>query len=233
MTVVTINGPVGSGSREMCIEVARRLDYDYVDRLILAEAAKRLGATVEVLAAREQRPVSRGDRIVRFLQTIMERSAGAGGGDPYFGPGLGVLLGQDYEEAASAPITSADQLVDNHYIEALREVIGDIAGAGNAVIIGRGGNLILRDHPDTFHVGIVATLEDRVGVIVAREGLSEQEAERYATDHEKAREAFLGRFFKTETNDPSAYHVMLNAHTLGQERAVDIITRCASDQGAA
>jgi cytidylate kinase len=82
-------------------------------------------------------------------------------------------------------------------------------------------------------VGIVATLEDRVGVIVAREGLSEQEAERYATDHEKAREAFLGRFFKTETNDPSAYHVMLNAHTLGQERAVDIITRCASDQGAA
>jgi cytidylate kinase len=109
--------------------------------------------------------------------------------------------------------------------------IRDIAGAGNAVIIGRGGNLILRDHPDTFHVGIVATLADRVGIIVAREGLSEQEAERYATDHEKAQEAFLGRFFKAETNDPSAYHVMLNAHTLGQELAVDIITRCASDQG--
>ncbi|MCH7705738.1 MAG: cytidylate kinase-like family protein [Chloroflexi bacterium] len=233
MAVVTINGPVGSGSREIGIEVARRLDYDYVDRLILAEAAKRLGATVEVLAEREQRPLSRGDRIVRFLQTIMERSAGAGGGDPYFGPGLGVLLGQDYEEATSTPITSADQLVDDHYIEALREVIGDIAGAGNAVIIGRGGNLILRDHPDAFHVGIVATLEDRIRVIVAREGLSEEEAERYATDHEKAREAFLGRFFKAETNDPSTYHVTLNAHTLGQERAVDIITRCASGSGGA
>jgi hypothetical protein len=78
MTVVTTNGPGGSGSREIGIEVARRLDCNYVDRLILAEAAKRLGAMVEVVAARGQRPVSRGDRIVRFLQTIMERSAGAG-----------------------------------------------------------------------------------------------------------------------------------------------------------
>lgn len=233
MAVVTINGPVGSGSREIGIQVARRLEYDYVDRLILAEAAKKLGATVEALADREQRPQSRGDRIGRFLQTIMERSAAVGGGDPYYGPGLGILLGQDYEEATSAPITSADQLVDDHYIEALREVIGDIARTGNAVIIGRGGNLILRDQPDAFHVGIVATLEDRVRVIVDRERLSEEEAERYATDHEKAREAFLNRFFKTETNDPSTYHVTLNAHTLGQERAIDIITRCASHTGSA
>ena len=96
MTVITINGQAGSAVLEIGAEVARRLGFDYVDRLILAEAAKRLGATVEALAEMEQRVLSCGERIARFLQTLLERSAAAGtGGDPYFGPDIGVLLGQE------------------------------------------------------------------------------------------------------------------------------------------
>ena len=98
MAVITINGQIGTGAPEISSEVARLLGIDYVDRLILAEAAKRLGATVEALAEREQRPLTRGDRIARFLQSALERSAAAGtGGDPYFGPGLGTMLGREYQ----------------------------------------------------------------------------------------------------------------------------------------
>ena len=38
MTVITINGQIGTGGPEISAEVARRLGFDYVDRLILAEA---------------------------------------------------------------------------------------------------------------------------------------------------------------------------------------------------
>ena len=43
MTIVTINGQRGSGAPEIGMEVARRLQYAYVDRQVLGEAAKRLG----------------------------------------------------------------------------------------------------------------------------------------------------------------------------------------------
>ena len=46
MNVVTLNGQLGGAAREVGQEVARRAGADYVDRLLLAEAAKRVGATV-------------------------------------------------------------------------------------------------------------------------------------------------------------------------------------------
>ena len=33
MAAVTLNGPMGAGGREVGLEVALLLDYDYVDRL--------------------------------------------------------------------------------------------------------------------------------------------------------------------------------------------------------
>ena len=50
MAVVTVNGEYGSRARESGERVAQLLDANYVDRLILTEAAKRMGATVEALA---------------------------------------------------------------------------------------------------------------------------------------------------------------------------------------
>ena len=41
MAVVTLNGATGVGGPEVGVEVARLLKADYVDRLLLAEAAKR------------------------------------------------------------------------------------------------------------------------------------------------------------------------------------------------
>ena len=88
MAVVTLGGLTGGGGRLLGPNVAGRLGADYVDRLILADAARRIGATVEALHQREERPFSRGERFMGLLQRILERSAVAGiGTDPYFGAG--------------------------------------------------------------------------------------------------------------------------------------------------
>ena len=68
MAVVTVNGQIGCGGFEVGAQVALVLNADYVDRLILVEAAKRIGATVEVMAEKEQRLGRVRDRIARFLQ---------------------------------------------------------------------------------------------------------------------------------------------------------------------
>ena len=55
MPVITITGLVGSGTAEIGAEVARSLGIDYVDRMILAEAAKKIGTTVAAVAERTER----------------------------------------------------------------------------------------------------------------------------------------------------------------------------------
>ena len=229
MPGITVNGEIGSGGPEIAADVARRLQFDYVDRLILAEAAKRLGATVEALAEKEQRVPTLGERIARFLQTIIERSAAAGaGGDPYFGPGIGILLGEEYPDLAREQLTSADQVHDQHFIEATQTVIRDLAGAGNAVINGRASNLILKDRPNTFHVGLVSSsMESRVKVIVNRLGITEEEAERTVIEHEKARVIYFQKFFNVSAVDATNFHIMLDTHKLGHDRAVSIVIQAA------
>ena len=75
MSVITINGPVGSGAIEVGQLVAQQLSLTYVDRLVLAEAAKLVHAPVGVLLDKEQRVDRFRDRLVYFLQTVLERSA--------------------------------------------------------------------------------------------------------------------------------------------------------------
>lgn len=224
MAVITINGQVGSGARGIGPSIARKLRFDYVDRLILAEAAKRLGATVEALAQKEAHTPTVGERIARFLNTLMERSALAGSGaDPYFGPALGVLLGQDYPEAVEEPISRADRLEDERFIETTKAVIVELADEGGTVIIGRSSNIILKGRPDAFHVGLVSSLESRIRTIATRERIPDDEARQIVVEHERARVAFFRRYFQATSDNPADYHMMLNTDRLSQETAAGVI----------
>lgn len=229
MTLITVNGQIGSGGPEVGAEVAKRLNLDYIDRLILAEAAKRLGATVEALAEKEQRRLHPRERIARFLQTLIERSAASGaGGDPYLGAGFGILLGQEYQEAMREPITRADQLRDKQFVETTRAVIRELADAGNAVIIGRASNLILKDYPTALHVGLISTLGSRIKVVAEREGVALAQAERMTNEAEAARLAFFRKHFNAWADHSASYHLVLNTHLLDRDKVVSVIVRAAS-----
>ena len=53
MTIVTIDGYMGSGGRDIGIQLAKTLKFDYLDRWILTETSQRLGATVDALSQKE------------------------------------------------------------------------------------------------------------------------------------------------------------------------------------
>ena len=226
MTVMTINGHFGCGAPEIGAEAARVLGLEYVDRLIIAEAANRLGATEDAVAEREQRALSLVDRIARFLQSALERSAAAGtGGDPYFGPGLGTMLGQEYSEVTREPITRADELDDQKFIEVTMSVIKEIAQSGNAVIIGRASNIILKELPDSIHVNLVATVAHRVPIVAASENISEEEAAALINRRDAARDNYFSKFFKVNADDPLNYDMVLSTERIGHDMASGIIIR--------
>ncbi len=231
MAVVTLNGQIGSGGQEVGLQVAHNLHVDYVDRLILAEAAKRIGATVQAVAGKETEVIKRRDRIARFLQNMLERSAMSGaGGEPYFGPGIDVLLSRDYySETDSEPITQSHEVDDEKFIQVTSAVVKDLAQGDNVVIVGRGGNLILKDTPGVLHVGIVAPKERRICTIMEREHMEYKAAERFVEDHETARIAFFNKFFSVHPEDPSLYHMIINMADLKVETAAEIVAHASQD----
>ena len=170
MPVVTSNGQVGSGVLEVAASVAKLLNFDYVDRLILAEAAKRVGATIEALEQKELRKLGVKDRIARFIQIILEHSAMSGAGnEPYFGPGIEDLLARRFPDVSKSQITAEQELDDEKFIQVTKAVINELAEEDNVVIVGRVSNVILKDKPGVFHVGFVAPLELRIQNIMRRE----------------------------------------------------------------
>ena len=234
MAVVTFNGPIGAGGNEIGVLAARLLNADYVDRLILAQAAKRIGSTVEVLEIKEQRKLALRDRLAYFLQTMLERSAMSGaGGEPYFSPGVEYLPSEEYTDLADEPLTAAQRLNDQHFIEVTSAVVKDLAKGGNAVIIGRGSNMILKDVPGVLHVGLITPLELRIRTIMEREHLGARDAEKYVSDVEKARAIFFRRFFKVHPDDPKLYHMVLNMGTMDVKTASEITANAAEQISSA
>jgi CMP/dCMP kinase len=232
MPVITINGPVGSGAIEVGQLVAQQLNLNYVDRLVLAEAAKLVHAPVGALLDKEQRVNRFRDRLAYFLQTVLERSAlYADAGEPYFGPSVEMLPGEAYTELARDPSSAVQKVSDRAFIEATTSILKGLYQAGNVVIIGRGANVILAEYPGVIHVGMLTPLEVRVATIMEREYLTREEAETYVEAVEQARVKFFRKFFKVNPNDPNLYHLMLNLGQMPLKTAAEVIAHAAKELG--
>ena len=235
MAVITMGGLAGGGGRALGPLVAQRLGADYVDRLILTNVAREVGATVEALHQREERPPTKGERFSRFLQRILERSVvTSAGGDPYFGPGVAAFLTEEFEDMPQPTITRGHELEDDKYIRAIRQVLTDLASSGNVVVVGRGGYVILNDMPGVLRVGVVAALEDRIATIMERERLNYDRAKEVVAARDQARAYFFRRFFGIDDPDsPELYHMVLNVSDVSLEYATDVVIQAATvlDEG--
>ena len=230
MPVITINGPIGSGNFEVGQMVAEQLGINYVDRMVLAETARRVGSPVDSLIEKEQRVIRFRERLGRFLQTMLERSAISGvGGEPYFGHGTEMLPAETYTELLGESPSAVQTVNDKAFIEATTAVIRELASNGDVVIIGRGGNMILADFPGALHVGMLAPLESRVENIMAREHYTREEASKFVAEMEQGRVAYYRKFFKVHPNDPELFHLILNAEKIRPETAAQMVVHTIED----
>ena len=230
MPVITMNGPIGSGTFEVGQMVAQRLGINYVDRMVFAEAARLVGSPMVTLIEKEQRVIRFRERLGRFLQTMLERSAISGvGGEPYFGHGTEMLPAETYTELIGDSPSATQTVNDKAFIEATSSVIKGLADGGDVVIIGRGGNMILADFPGALHVGMLAPLESRIENIMTREHYTRAEASKYVAELEEARIAFFRKFFKVHPNDPELFHLILNGARISAETAVEMVVHAAAE----
>lgn len=219
MAVITISRQYGSGGDEIANRVCDLLGYRQFDKRLIDQAAIEAGLSdreIVDFSEESHKMLSFMDRLLGRTPTV--RSPHAQLKDPngiYFDPGL-------TEEAA---------------LMLVQQAVRSAHQIGGVVILGRGGQVILRNEADVFHVRIVAPLEDRIqrvktslkkvqsaynADITARREAQDRIIERDTTSAD-----YIKRFYQVDWEDPLLYHLMINTGRMTIEKAANLIAEQA------
>ena len=150
MTVITVSRELGSEGDRIAEMLVAELGYRWVDKGLLAQMAQEAGMDEEAVLALERSIPNRARFTSTDMRSLYSKQPGA------------------WEKKGA--------LDDETYRRIVRETMEQYAAEGNVIIIGRGGQMVLRDHPAALHVHLYAPAELRAHRVAERTGISEQDA---------------------------------------------------------
>lgn len=200
--IVTVSREYGSGGREFGQTLAALLGWECVDSRIVNEVARRMDCPEEVVERWDERAEGMILRLLRTLQSAHPELVAPGPVTP------ALISGDPSPERLAATV---------------REVIGEEARRGQAVIVGRGAAWILREHPGCLHVRLVASKEDRLRRIADRLGLSREEACRRLDQVDRERGAYLKQRFGVDWRDPLHFALVFNTSLVSIAKASELV----------
>jgi CMP/dCMP kinase len=211
MPVITVSRQYASGGGEVAQMVAQKLDAMLLDRELIYEVAQRLGLPEDVVSEHEER----GETIIARLVSALRVS---------------------YPDSLSLPdITETPgdfpDLSNRALVQVTEQVMQQAATNENVVIVGRGSQFVLRNHPRALHVHAYAPYDMRVQAVMSEQSVSRQEAERIVRDVDGARGRYARHFYHADWQAPEHYHMLVNCGTLDRGTAADLICRVAKDIG--
>jgi CMP/dCMP kinase len=221
MAVITISRQFGSGGEEIANRVCEVLGYQQFDRRQIIHAAAEAG-----LSENEVVDYSEDNHKVRnFLARLLNPSV----------PVAQVRVWR--ETPTGARETEEVKLSEDVVLSLVQKSIRSAYRAGNMLIVGRGGQVILRNYREVLHVRIIGPTDDRIQRV--KEQLRQQRQE-YTGDIDQRREAqdlieerdaaskdYIQRFYDADWDDPLLYHLVINTGKVSIDQAVEIITRLA------
>ena len=103
------------------------------------------------------------------------------------------------------------------------EIILKLAKYGKVIIIGRGGNIITSKLRNSFHIRLIAPIENRIKHVQDVFQISKGEAIDYIKREDVSRSKFLKSHFFRNPCDETLYHLIINTGKLGFENSAQII----------
>lgn len=211
MATITISRQYASGGEEIAARVAQLLEYTIFDKTMMAEVATELGLTEhEIVDFREsdQRSLGFVDRLLGRKLTVAQ-----------------VRTWQEDISGVRSP--SIIKISDDQAIALVRGVIDAAYKRDKVVIVGRGGQAILRGQPGALHVRIEAPLEHRVQRLMERDDYTPTQAELEIEDRDRAARDYVRRYHDIDPTDPMHYHLLINTGLLDLETAAEVIALAA------
>ena len=109
------------------------------------------------------------------------------------------------------------------------ETILHLAELGDAVIIGRAGNLITRHIAGALHIRLVGSLEERIAHVEEYLSLDHLAASEYVRTEDLGRKRYVETYYSKDIDDPLLYDLMIDTDRISYGEAARII----SEAGAA
>ncbi len=217
MGVITVSREYGSDGRSVAQKAADLLGYLCMNKDLLVEVANEAQVPVSEAERFDERPEHPAMRVIRKFLTP---------GHPEAITGL-----SEYEWWATATVpeltgrsNSGLPLPDEEaFVNITREVVTRLAERDNVVLVGRGGQALLRDRPATLHLRVVAAIDYRIQVVMKREELDADAAAKRIRKMDENRKRYIKRHYGIAWNTAENYHLTLNTSQTGIEGAASIV----------
>ena len=201
MSIITISRQFGAEGKKLGRRLSDTLGYYYADEDIIERAVVEIYLSSDGKKIFEAEP---GDKLKRFISKL----------NP-FGTSLMEL-----------PLSDQERHIDGFkYVELLNLIIPKIAMDGNSVIVGRGGQYILHDFDDTYHLLLIAKKEDRIKFIEDDYRVSRTRTLQILKRMDKRRANLYSYFGKNNYDDPKLYDLVLNMSLLSIDKAEELICK--------
>ena len=205
MAVITISKECGTSSEELAAILAKKLGYEYIGKTLVAKIAKELNISASDVELFRKDSESRLLRFIdRFTCTTVQK-----------------VVDREY-----------GCLDDKNYFNTTKKLVEDVYSAGNAIILGWGGQCILRQKPDVLHVRLIKDKEAKIKTIMERLDLGEKAAENHVVRQEKDSQSYVKHYFDEDWNDVRLYDLVLDMGKINIEQGVNTIHENLKHKGS-
>jgi len=202
MPVVTISRQFGAGGLTLSKMIADKMNFALFDHEIIQMVAEKTKVSSDWVRSVEKES---GGRFQKFISGLVPRS----------------LVDRILDDERGY----IDEAI---YVDMLQAVIKKISDEGNAVILGRGGQYVLRGEAGVTHILLVADLQDRIRFISDHYKLTPKQAAAVVASEDKRRMNLYRKFGKEDYDHPGLYHMVLNTSRVDIEEACMLICRLVS-----
>jgi cytidylate kinase len=219
MAVITISRQYGSGGDEIAQKVCQALDYHLFDKKLVFRAAIEAGiSTQDILDYSEDN-----HQVQSFFNRLFRRNAPM------------VTSRSWKEDIHGMRVQEVVDLSEEQVLMLVQKAVLAAYEADNMVIVGRAGQILLKDLRNVLHLRIEAPLEDRIQRVklwlkqekgMTFESIETRRAAQDLIDERDAASAdYLRRYYGISWADPLLYHLVINTGKIEPEQAV----RCIVD----
>ena len=197
MAVITISRQFGAGGITLGKMVSENFGYTFADTEIIKMVAEMANVSTNFVETVEKEA---GGKFSKFISKTVSK------------PLVGRILKDE-----------RGYIDEEIYLDYLVLIIAQLADDGDVVILGRGSQYILNDHPEAYHILLIDKTENRVQFMQKHYELSRSRAVQVVKNEDKRRINLYRKLQKTDYDDPNLYHLVLNMGKVSLEKASELI----------
>ena len=198
MAVITISKEFGCDAGRVAEIAARKLGYEHIGKKLTAEIAKELNLSEAEVETFKQSSQSRIIRLMdRYTCSLVQKVV-------------------DREHGC---------LDDSNYFESTKRLVEKLYDADNVIILGWGGQCILRGKPNTLHVRLIKADDLKIEKVMQDYDVNRLAAKKMIEREEKDSSTYVKHYFSEDWNDARLYDLIIDMGKQSVEQAADMICK--------